>query len=177
MSFFLYSLTALWLLNSTPAVCLGSHLSQHPPSLEDFPSASSHVRRDAEPQRSIKRLVSFSSYSLVLVGRLEHMKTQNWLVKKNPCYLTALFNGGDIGIHSQSCRVFGRLPGDKVRLVADCAVPGKESSGKYGSVRNPVQTMTASKTAASCFPSHRVTTSHWPVTVKSGRFVILQTLV
>lgn len=115
------------------------------------------------------------------MGCLEPMKAKklarNWLANKNPCYLTALCNGGDIGIHTQAHRVPGGLPGDKIRLVADNAVPGKESSGKYGSVRKPVQTMTASKMADFCFPSRRVTTSHWPVTVKSGRLLTLQTLV
>lgn len=37
--------------------------------------------------------------------------------------------------------------------------------------------MTASKTAFSCCPSVTVTTSHWPVSEKSGRFVTLHTVV
>lgn len=55
--------------------------------------------------------------------------------------------------------------------------PGKDSRGKCGLRNCPVQTITASNTALSRLPSVSVTTSHWPVSEKSGRFVTLSTVV
>lgn len=56
-------------------------------------------------------------------------------------------------------------------------LPGKEFFGRLGYTWCPEQTITASNTVDSCFPSFSTTTSHWPVTKKLGHFFIVQTRV